>query len=153
MMYTTPGDPRFREVEENVMWQMRFPSGTLTSHVTGYDVHESRRYRVHAPTGWIDLDPAFAYRGLRLRTAHAEGKAEQVTEHRLEEKNQFALEMDHFADCVRGNRQPFTPGEEGLQDHRIMEAIYRSAETGRPVKLHETSKQDAFRGPEPTNFS
>jgi predicted dehydrogenase len=152
-MYSTPGDARFREIEENIMWQMRFASGTFTSHMSGYDSHESRRYRVHAPTGWIDLDPAFAYRGLRMRTAHAEGKLEQVTEHRLEEKNQFALEIDHFADCIRNNRQPFTPGEEGLQDHRIMEAIYQSAQTGRPVKLSAAPKLDTFRGPEPTNLS
>ena len=151
MMYSTPGDPRFREVEENVVWQMRFASGVLSSHMTGYDGHESRRYRVHAPTGWIDLDPAFTYRGLRMRTARAEGKLEQVTEHRLEEKNQFALEMDHFAQCVREDRQPFTPGAEGLQDHRIMEAIYHAAETGRPVKLEQVPKLDQYRGPEPTN--
>ena len=150
MMYSTPGDPRFREVEENMVWQMRFPGGALTSHMSGYDAHESRRYRVHAPTGWIDLDPAFAYKGLRMRTARAEGNQEQVTEHRLEEKNQFALEMDHFAECVKENKRPFTPGEEGLQDHRLMEAIYRAAESGGPVKLEPVSKLDAYRGPEPT---
>ena len=84
-----------------------------------------------------------------MRTAKAEGKLENVTEHRLEEKNQFALEIDHFADCVENNRQPFTPGEEGLQDQRIMEAIYQAAQTGRPVKLPTVAKTDAFRGPEP----
>ncbi len=150
MIGSTPGDPRFREVEENIMWHMRFPGGALTSHMSGYDAHESRRYRVHAPTGWIDLDPAFAYRGLRLRTAKADGKYENITEHHIEEKNQFALEMDHFADCVKQGRQPFTPGEEGLQDHRVMEAIYQAAQTGRVIRMQGASRPDAFRGPEPS---
>jgi predicted dehydrogenase len=50
-------------------------------------------------------------------------------------RDQFAAEMDHMADCVMGNRTPDTPGEEGLRDQLLMEAIYRSAETRVPVKL------------------
>ena len=54
--------------------------------------------------------------------------------------------MDHMAECVRQNKTPYTPGEEGLQDQRIMEAIYQSAQENRPVKLPAVSKMDAFRG-------
>ena len=53
----------------------------------------------------------------------------------LEEKDQFAEEMDHFALCVQKNLKPHTPGEEGLQDQRITDAIYESARTGKAVKL------------------
>lgn len=146
---TTPNDPRFREVEENVVVQMRYPSGVLTNFITGYDSHESRRYRVHCPTGWVGMDPAFSYSGLRMEEAHAEGPIEHRAEPVLPEKNQFALEIDHFASCIQESRQPYTPGEEGLQDHRIMEAIYESARTRRPVALPKVDKRDAFRGPEP----
>jgi predicted dehydrogenase len=37
--------------------------------------------------------------------------------------------------CVVRNRTPHTPGEEGLQDQRIIEAIYESARSGRVVRL------------------
>ena len=50
-------------------------------------------------------------------------------------RDHFALEMDHFSDCVLNNTEPLTPGEEGLKDLRIMAAIYESARTGKPVKL------------------
>ena len=53
----------------------------------------------------------------------------------IESKDQFALEMDHMALRVLKNLQPHTPGEEGLQDQRLMEAIYESARTGRAVKV------------------
>ena len=33
-------------------------------------------------------------------------------------------EMDHFSDCVTNNKEPLTPGEEGLKDMRIIEAVY-----------------------------
>ena len=68
-------------------------------------------------------------------------------------KDQFALEMDHMAECVLAKQTPYTPGEEGLQDQRIMEAIYESASSGRPVKITtpgaDPGKLDLFRGMEP----
>lgn len=135
MQYSTPGDPRFREVEENILFQMRFPSGALLNASSGYDFHDSKRYRAHLQTGWLDMDPAFSYEGLQLRTSRAEGKTERGGQIKMANKNQFALEMDYFAECVLENKRPFTPGEEGLQDHRIMEAIYEAARTGKMLKL------------------
>ena len=148
-LYSTPGDPRFAEVEESVIWQMRFPSGTLSNNATSYGFHQDRRYRVHAATGWFGLDPAFSYNGLQPQMSHAEGRIEHRETPFLGEKNQFALEMDHMAECVMQDKTPYTPGEEGLQDQRIMEAIYESARTGKPVKLPQYAKRDFFRGAEP----
>jgi predicted dehydrogenase len=48
------------------------------------------------------------------------------------------------------NREPYTPGEEGLQDQRIIEAIFESVKKQRVVKLPKIDKVDAFRGPPPT---
>ncbi|MFD2570563.1 Gfo/Idh/MocA family protein [Spirosoma soli] len=147
--YSTPGDPRFKEVEEMVSWQMRFPSGVIANCGTNYGVHETRRYRAMAERGWMGLDPAFAYSGLQPQVSYAEGKVEHKEQPKISEKNQFASEIDHFSECVTQNKTPFTPGEEGLQDHKIMEAIYQSAREGRPVKLTAVNKKDAFRGTEP----
>jgi predicted dehydrogenase len=67
----------------------------------------------------------------------------------IAESDQFANELDHMADCVMNDRQPYTPGEEGLQDQRIIEAIFESARTGRAVTLPRFDKPDVFRGPPP----
>lgn len=149
-IYSTPGDPRFTEVEENCLWQMLFPSGVQASFMTGYGHHESRRYRALLDRGWVNMDAAFAYRGQKLQIARADGQTERVEERQLNAKNQFAAEMDHFSDCVLNNKMPFTPGEEGLQDQILMEAIYESARTNKTVTLPRVEKKDAFRGPEPT---
>ena len=146
---TAPNDPRFREVEDLVSFRLLFPSGVIADSVVSYDAHRSSRYRVHATDGWFGLDPAFIYRGLQPETARAEGQIERLERPRIAEKNQFATEIDHFAECVLENKRPFTPGEEGLQDHRIMAAIYESARAGRPVKLPNITKLNAFRGDEP----
>lgn len=147
--YSTPGNPLFREVEELVSWQMRFPSGVIANCASDYYAHESRWYRVLSERGWLNLENAFAYNGLQLQQSFAVGQAEHNDHTYLMEKDQFATEMDHFSDCIQQNKQPFTPGEEGLQDHRIMEAIYQSAQEGKPVQLPLITKLDPFRGPEP----
>jgi predicted dehydrogenase len=40
-----------------------------------------------------------------------------------------------MSDCVMQNKEPLTPGEEGLRDLTIMAAIYEGARTGKTVKL------------------
>ena len=49
--------------------------------------------------------------------------------------DQFAAEMDDFAQCILENRPTRVPGEEGLRDMKIITAIYESARTGKPVEL------------------
>jgi predicted dehydrogenase len=144
-VYSTPGDPRFKEVEENVMFQMIFPSGIRTSCTTSYGTHESRSYRVFAEKGFFGMDPAFPYKGLKMYTSHAEGNKEILAYPKLDEKDQFALEIDHMSDCILNNKTPDTPGEEGLQDQKIMEAIYKSAREGKPVALDIIKTMDTFR--------
>ncbi|MDF7813661.1 Gfo/Idh/MocA family oxidoreductase [Hymenobacter sp. YC55] len=147
--YSTPGNPLFKEVEEHMSWQMRFPDGIIVDSITHYNTHDSRYYRVNSERGWLHLDNAYAYTGQRLQTSHAEGPAKMQNQITIESKNQFATEMDHFSECVMNDKPPHTPGEEGLQDHRIMEAIYQSAREGKPVKLTPVQGTDVFRGPEP----
>ncbi len=152
MQYSTPNDPRFTEVEEQVNFTLRFPSGFLASSVTSYGVHDSKRFRVLGESGWVELDPAFPYAGQTMRIGRKRpgSKIEDVDQPRLEVKNQFALELDHMATCVQKNQRPHTPGEEGMQDMRVIAAIYEAARTGNTIKLPTINGLDAFRGPTPS---
>ncbi len=150
---TAPNDPRFREVEETVSFSLRFPSGMLADCATSYGMHESRHLQVHTEAGSFQLENAFAYEGQQLRVSHRDGGAESVDQIRLGQKKQFALEIDHMADCILNNRQPHTPVEEGVQDHVLTEAIYKSAWTNRPVSLPRVEGKDVTRGPAPENES
>jgi predicted dehydrogenase len=44
-------------------------------------------------------------------------------------------EIKHFVDCVVNGKEPISTGEQGLQITRILDAIYKSAETGKEVVL------------------
>jgi len=70
-----------------------------------------------------------------MKYAKLEGKEDAQVEPQIEDKNQFALEMDAFSHSVLNNTPPRTPGEEGLKDQRIIEAIYEYARIGKPVTL------------------
>lgn len=148
-VWSPQNDDRYATVEETVSFSAWFPSGVMAECAASYGAHEHKDLRVHLETGTIDLKRAFAYEGQQLRVSRRRGKAESEESLRLGQKNQFALEIDHMAQCVRENRRPRTPGEEGLQDHILMEAIYRSAEQNAPVRLDAVAGIDTTRGPEP----
>lgn len=139
-------DPRFTEVEATCSFTLRFPSGLLASCSTGYSGHRSQFLRLECADGWAELNPAFGYTGLKMRSSRFIDGNETVMEPRIEEQDQFALEMDHMARCVLDNTLPHTPGEEGLQDQRLVDAIYESARTGRAVKVSPPT--GPTRGPE-----
>ncbi len=146
--YMSPpsSDPRFKEVEERMAFMLRFPSGVLATCTTSYDAHDCKDYKIQLEKGVIALNGAFEYQGKQLLITHRADKTTSVDEIQIGEKDQFALEMDHFAECIKQDRVPRTPGEEGLQDQIIMEALYKSTASGQPVSLATPKKRDAFRG-------
>ena len=150
-IYSPPGDPRFAEVESTVSFTLRFPSGAVANCASSYSAHEHRNLRVIGTKAVGEIENAFGYEGQKLHISRREGKAESDSALSFGQKNQFSLEIDHMAECVRSGARPRTPGEEGLQDQVIMAAIYESARTGRPVKLAAATQVDAFRGPMPAD--
>lgn len=136
--YSTPKDPLFKDTEELISWQMKFDEGLIASCMAHYKIREVKTMRIHAERGWMFMDRAFAYKGQQLKTSRAEGEEEIEETISVPEPNQFGAEMDHFSECILRKKDPKTPAEEGLRDHVIMEAIYKSAKTGKPVKIIKT---------------
>lgn len=118
-------DGRFKEVEENVSWTMKFPSGIVASCATTYGGVMSGFFRVHGDKGWVEADPAFNYEGLHLRADYAGTKLDEPNAAR--DPYQFTAEADHFSQCIQKNQESTTPGEEGLRDMQYITMIYRSA--------------------------
>ena len=134
-LHSTPDDPRFREVEEGVSWLMRFPSGALANLSTSYGMHRASRLAVHLDGGGLKLENAFPYKGQRLLQVRAQDGLETESFIQIGQKDHFASEMDHMADCVIKGKTPRTPGEEGLRDMKLIEAIYRAAADRVSVKV------------------
>jgi len=130
MVFTTPNDPRFREVEETVNFQLRFPSGVLANCTSSYGYDGQSHLRAVATKGWFELEPSQYYTGLRMRVR----RGNTLEERSFPQTDHFALEMDHMSECVMNDQTPLTPGEEGLRDIKLIMAIYEAAKTGKTVK-------------------
>jgi predicted dehydrogenase len=114
-------------VDETLLFSMTFPSGVVASGISSYAIFYNR-FAVAAEGGRFGVEPGLNYHG--IRGFRSDGKPLAFPE-----IDQFAAEMDDFAACVRDGRPTRVPGEEGLRDMRIIEALYRAAETGREIKM------------------
>lgn len=123
-----PNDPRFVDVEDTVDFKVTFPSGLVGHGTGGYSWRDGKnQYEIKGSKSTLRADPATAYDGDRLTLDGAELP--------VVANNQWAAQIDHMSDCVRNGGEVKTPGEEGLRDIRIIQAIYRSAQEGKPVRL------------------
>jgi glucose-fructose oxidoreductase len=135
---TRPSDKRFNEVEEQVGAVLRFPGDRIATFASTFGGADVNDLRVVGTDGWIRLDPAFEFATpLRMETMIG-GKHRKK---RFRRHDQVAPEIEHFADCVLNDRQPEPSGQEGLADVAIVEAIYQSASSGRPVSVDLPSRR------------
>jgi predicted dehydrogenase len=129
---TTQGDPaRFSEVEESVLWQAKFPGGATSHCSSSYNAAPIGYFRAIAERGWFGLEPAFNYGG--NHGMRSDGKAIEFPQ-----IDQFAAEMDDFAQCIMQNKASRVSGEEGLRDVALMMAIYESARSGKAIDLRSS---------------
>jgi predicted dehydrogenase len=122
---------KFSEVEEGLDFQLQFADGSVANCKTSYN-DKFNKLRAEATKGWFQLDPAFAYRGLKGETS--EGKMD------IEKVNQQARQMDAFAQCLLNDTPTTVPGELGLRDVQLIEAIFEAARTGKKVDTSRVSQ-------------
>jgi glucose-fructose oxidoreductase len=120
------------EIDESTASILRFGDDRIASFVTSFNAADVSEYRVVGTKGQLHVDPAYEYAGRLGYTLTIDGK---VTRKSIPKRDQFAPELLHFSDCIRRDRAPEPSGEEGLQDVRIVHALYESARTGRTVAL------------------
>ncbi len=118
-------DGRFNEVEENVGWTMRFPSGIVVSCNTTYGGSMDGYYRVHGSNGVMNVENAFPYQGQHL-TASLKGGVKLDEPNPAMDPSQFTREADYFSSCILNNTQPKMDGQEGLRDMQYVAQIYKS---------------------------
>lgn len=120
---------RFKEVEEGISFRLNFRSGLVLQGTSSYGGVLSSFVHVHGEKGWLAWSPAFAFEEERRLSGNISGR---WFEKKFGVIDEFALELDAFATCVRENRTPEADGEQGLRDLSIIDTIYRSAKSGRP---------------------
>lgn len=128
----------FREVDESTSVVLRFPGERLATFTTSFGAGDADYYEAVGTKGSLRVEPAFEYVGelsLKLKV----GEKEQTKT--FAARDQFGAEISYFSDCVLKDREPEPSGLEGLIDVQIIEALYKSAKAGKPVKLPKFTKK------------
>jgi glucose-fructose oxidoreductase len=125
-------EKRFGEVEESLSAMMRFPEDRLASFTCSFGASDVSAYEVVGTKGSLRLDPAYELAAELQHHLTLEGKKNTRV---FKKRDQFAPELIYFSNCILKNRDPEPSGEEGLADVRIIQALYRSAQTGTPVEV------------------
>lgn len=117
----------FSDVEETMNFSLEFPNGFKFDGDTSYSQNANRSH-AESSKGFIHIEPAFGYTGMNCQTHR--GPVHFDVQARLQ-----TLQMDDFAQCVMENRESRVPGEMGLRDMKVIDAIYESARTGKRVEI------------------
>jgi predicted dehydrogenase len=116
----------YRDIEETYQWQLKFPSGAVANGSSSY-AFNAHKLAVHYEKGFLEMQPAYDYGPLKGETSKGPMNL-PITHHQT-------LMLDGMADSILNNKPILTPGEEGLKDQIIMEAIVKAVKTGKEIKI------------------
>ena len=125
-------DERFKEIDEMTSAILRFPDGRLAEFTSSFGAADVASYRVVGTKGDLRLDKAYEYVYPIDLHVTIKGKTRKQT---FRKRDQFAPELEYFSNCILNDLTPEPSGREGVADVRIIEAIYRSANRNRAVKI------------------
>jgi glucose-fructose oxidoreductase len=116
----------YKEVEETMMFQLQFPSGALAACHTSFGINMNY-LQINYEKGWLKMEPFSAYSG--NKGSHSNGLIDYPL------KSQQAKQLDEDCIALINSTQLIAPGEEGLRDIKVVEAIYKAAQNGGTVKI------------------
>jgi glucose-fructose oxidoreductase len=117
----------YKEVDETMNFDLEFPGGVTAKCETSFG-KSMNDLQVNCKNGWYKLSPFQAYSGVNGVTS--DGKILNATI-----PNEQAKQMDDDALAIINGTPVIAPGEEGLKDIRVVEAVYRSVAEKKRVTI------------------
>ncbi len=117
----------YTEVEETMHFELEFPGGVTGIGDASFG-KSMNKLRVNCARGWYELSPFQSYSGIRGTTSDGVALDAKIP-------NQQAQQMDDDAAAIINDTPLLAPGEEGLKDTIVVEAIYRSVAAGQKVTI------------------
>jgi len=117
----------YTEVDETMEFDLEFAGGVTANCETSFG-KGMNELKVTCKNGWYELSPFQSYSGIRGRTSDGLVLDQAIP-------NQQAKQMDDDALAILNKRDVVVPGEEGMKDIRVVEAVYRSVTEKRRVLI------------------
>ena len=117
----------YKEVDETMTFELEFPGGITAQCETSFG-KSMNNLHVTCKNGWYKLSPFQAYSGINGETSDGKTLDKKIP-------HQQAKQMDEDALAIINKTDVLVPGEEGLKDIRVVEAIYRSVAENKKVKI------------------
>lgn len=118
-------------MEMATRWQGSLASGATVRCHSSYLEKIPDYLRISATQGTLELRPAFAYQGTKLRGRYVDARSGDSVKVSLQNPratpSSFRLEAEHLAQCVRTGTSLRTSGELGLRDMETIAQIYALA--------------------------
>jgi predicted dehydrogenase len=119
-------------VDTSLAMLARFPGDRLALLDGSFDANGPQRYEVSGFKGSIVVEPAFQPGPGSTSIQVNLGEQRRLIE--APGLDQYGAEADHFVRSVRAGRL-LAPAEDGVAQAQVVEALYRSAETGQTVQV------------------
>jgi glucose-fructose oxidoreductase len=117
---------------------LRFSGGRLATFVTSFGSADQSCYKIVGTRGSLEVEHAYEWQS---SISHLLKIGDRKTKTEYAKRDQFGPEIIYFSDCILNNKDPEPSGKEGLLDVKVIQALYKSAETGEAIRLSVDSKE------------
>jgi D-xylose 1-dehydrogenase (NADP+, D-xylono-1,5-lactone-forming) len=118
---------------------LRFPGEVVAHFDCGFDTPFRDELEVVGDEASLHLDDPWHIRspGFELRRG-AEPELVESEEIRIEQASSYQLELENVSNAIRGEAPLLLGRDDAVGQARVIEALYRAAETGEPVEVAAT---------------
>ena len=116
-------------IDETIQFQLGFPGGAVASCLSTYSMNWLDRFFLNGVNGFAELHPATGYDPTQGLTNKGPLNFPFIPHQ--------TVQMDEMAAIILEGKKPVLPvdGEEAVKDLKVIEAIYKAAQTGKTVNL------------------
>jgi len=124
-------DHKTYTVEDLAVGFMKFETGASLVIESSFAAHIEKDVfgvQIMGTKGGATSEPAKIF-------ADQNGYMMDMTPHYMGQQDSFEYKMRHFVECIRNGTKCQAPGKDGWMVQKMLDGIYRSAETGKEVKI------------------
>lgn len=116
---------KFAEVDETITWTMQFASGRTANLMCSFNLRGYNQLTAFADKGRFGMTSCFGTGGQKGWSSDPKNPLD------FPQTDHFQVQMDQFSKDIMEGKESKVHGPEGLKDHLVMEAVFKSIASGK----------------------